>query len=423
MGVQGFPTLKIVRPGSKPGKPVIEDYQGARTATGIVEAVKDKINNHVKKVEDKNLESWLAASNETAKAILFTDKGKTSALLKAVAIDFKGSIEVAQVRNTQKATVELFGVEKFPSLLLLPGGKAAQGIVYNGELKKDDIVKFLSQVVQPNEDPAPVKTKAKATKSKKNKEEVKESATKEAKAATDTETSPADATSTESPEGSEESSEPTSRPKEEPIIAPAEPIPLIDTDKQLIRECLGPKTGTCLLATVPKEPSDIVLHVIKTLSEIKDKEFKKGKKTFPFYAFPVMVPKHPEVVDALGLSKIVDIVAVNGKRGWYRQFPRGGEELTKAEVSHASIEKWIQSIIVGEGSKSKLPSGLIEEVEEKPFVFDDEPAVVEEPVATPSGEPLAVPEESQEVVEEGEKIEQEGSDKVTEPIAEVHDEL
>ena len=32
MGVQGFPTLKIVRPGKKAGKPLVEDYQGARSA-------------------------------------------------------------------------------------------------------------------------------------------------------------------------------------------------------------------------------------------------------------------------------------------------------------------------------------------------------------------------------------------------------
>jgi len=414
MGVQGFPTIKIVRPGSKVGKPVIEDYNGARTAVGIVEAVKDKINNHVKKVEDKNLEAWLAAGNETAKAILFTDKGKTSALLKAVAIDFKGSIEVAQVRNNQKATVELFGVTKFPSLVLLPGGKEAQAIVYDGELKKDDIVKFLSQAATPNQDPAPAKSKAKAPKSKKNKEEVKTSATKEAKAATDTETSPADATET-----SDASEEPASRKKEEPIIAPAEPIPLIDTDKQLIRECLGPKTGTCLLATVPKEPSQLILKVIQTLSEIKDKEFKKGKKTFPFYAFPVIVPKQSEVLEALGLSKIVDIVAINGKRGWYRPLPREGEELQEADITHAKIEKWIQSIIVGEASKKKLPSGLIEEVEEEPFVLDDEPVVVDDKTE----EPIAIPKDSQEVVEDGEKIELEGADKITEPVAEVHDEL
>ena len=52
MGVQGFPTLKIVRPGKKPGRPIVDAYEGPRTAKGIVEAVKDKVPNIVKKTSD-----------------------------------------------------------------------------------------------------------------------------------------------------------------------------------------------------------------------------------------------------------------------------------------------------------------------------------------------------------------------------------
>ncbi|KAF3764197.1 thioredoxin-domain-containing protein, partial [Cryphonectria parasitica EP155] len=66
-GVQGFPTLKIVRPGSKKGKPVVEDYQGQRSAKAIVEAVVDKINNHVKRVNDKDIDEFLSTKNESAK--------------------------------------------------------------------------------------------------------------------------------------------------------------------------------------------------------------------------------------------------------------------------------------------------------------------------------------------------------------------
>lgn len=401
MGVQGFPTLKIVRPGNKPGKPIIEDYQGARTAKAIVEAVSDKINNHVKRVEDKNLETWLAAANETAKAILFTDKGKTSALLKAVAIDFKGGIEVAQIRNTQKASVELFGITKFPTLILLPGGKEAQGIVYDGELKKDPIVKFLSQASAPNPDPAPAKPKAKkAAKSKAN----KESATKVAK---DSEASPA----SENADG-EEATEPTeSKKKEEPTVAPAPPIPLIDSDAELVRECLGPKTGTCILAILPKDPNQTVLKVIQLLSEIHWKHFKTGRKIFPFYALPVIVPKQPELVEALGLSQKVDLIAVNGRRGWWRQLARVGEDIEESDITPELVENWIENIKIGEGAKKKLPAGLIPEEEEEPFVADP---VEEEPAAVPVEEA---------VVSEEEPIVAEGGEKITEPIAETHDEL
>src|SRR5436305_2969349 len=122
MGVKGFPTLKIVKPGSKPGRPIVEDYQGARTAKAIVDAVVDKIPNHVQKLHDSGLSAWLAKNNDTAKAILFTEKGTTSALLKSVAVDFLGGISVAQARSKESATVEMFGISEFPSLVLLLGG-------------------------------------------------------------------------------------------------------------------------------------------------------------------------------------------------------------------------------------------------------------------------------------------------------------
>src|SRR4051812_24672100 len=98
MGVQGFPTLKIVRPRKGGGKPVVEDYKGERSAAAIVEAVVSGINNHVTKVSDKDVDRFLSEKNETAKAILFTDKGTTSALIKSIAIDFLDVITIAQAR-------------------------------------------------------------------------------------------------------------------------------------------------------------------------------------------------------------------------------------------------------------------------------------------------------------------------------------
>ena len=66
---------------------------------------------------------------------------------------------VGQVRNTQSKAVSTFGVDKFPTLILLPGGDAP-GIVYDGEINKAAMVDFLSQAAQPNPDPAPANGKA-----------------------------------------------------------------------------------------------------------------------------------------------------------------------------------------------------------------------------------------------------------------------
>ena len=158
MGVKGFPTLKIVKPGKKPGKPIVEDYQGPRTAKGIVDAVTDKIPNHVKRLKDDDYEAWLN-DGKAAKAILFSDKGTTSALLKAIAVDFLSGVNVAQIRDKETDAVEKFNVKKFPTLVLIPEeGKDA--VTYDGEMKKDAIVTFLSQAAAPNPDPAPKKAKS-----------------------------------------------------------------------------------------------------------------------------------------------------------------------------------------------------------------------------------------------------------------------
>jgi protein disulfide-isomerase A6 len=151
MGVQGFPTLKIVRPGKKPGKPTVEDYQGERSAKGIVNAVKDKVPNSVKRINDKSLDEWLQENKDSAKAILFSDKGVVSATLKALAIDFAGLVSVAQIKKSEKAAVEKYGITEYPSLILLQPG-TEEPIKFDGKVEKDAMVKFLSQVAPPNPD-------------------------------------------------------------------------------------------------------------------------------------------------------------------------------------------------------------------------------------------------------------------------------
>lgn len=72
---------------------------------------------------------------------------------------------LAQVRDTQKKVVAEFNVDKFPTLVVLPGG-SAEGIVYNGEMKPDLLLKFLAEYA-PEETPEaaapPVESKSQDT--------------------------------------------------------------------------------------------------------------------------------------------------------------------------------------------------------------------------------------------------------------------
>ncbi|RAL00525.1 putative disulfide isomerase [Aspergillus ibericus CBS 121593] len=351
MGVQGFPTLKIVTPGKKPGKPRVEDYKGARSTKAIVEAVVDRIPNHVKRATDKDLDTWLAQEEETPKAILFTEKGTTSALIRALAIDFLGSIHVAQVRNKESEAVEKFGITEFPTLVLLPGGDQ-DPIVYDGELKKAPMVEFLSQIAAPNPDPAPKSPKSSTPRD-----------TQKPVESPDPKIVPDDAKE--------------AKPASVPIPAPS--IDTLPTAEALEAACLLPKSGTCILALLPEptEPdADLpspAKDALLSLSEISHKYSVRRHKLFPFYSVPAINSGSQTLRAALGLPEdqtSVEIIALSGRRGWWRRY----DSAEGAEYGQDRVEAWIDAVRLGEGEKEKLPEGVIveEKVEEQPAADHDE---------------------------------------------------
>ncbi|KAF3394348.1 putative protein disulfide-isomerase [Penicillium rolfsii] len=372
MGVQGFPTLKIVTPSKKPGKPRVEDYQGARTAKGIVDAVVDRIPNHVKRATDKDLDKWLGQNEERPKAILFTEKGTTTPLIRALAIDFLGAIDIAQVRNKESASIEKFGISEFPSLVVVSGEEEPK--VYQGELKKQPITDFLKQFASPNPD-ATGEAASPATKSKKS---------KPSKPAKPT------APKVPIPDDEEESATTEETPEAKPVHVPViPPIPTLATPESLESACLNAKSTTCVLALLPatSEPDaalpSAATDALDSLAEIAHKHAQRGTHLFPIYAVPEVNSASQTLRNSLGLgnSEAVYIIAINARRGWYRQYGQ-----TK-DFSRAAVEGWVDAIRLGEGAKEKLPEGIIAESEAEPA----EPAV--EPEAEPEAEPERAKEE------------------------------
>ncbi|KAI1119027.1 thioredoxin-domain-containing protein [Nemania sp. NC0429] len=361
MGVQGFPTLKIVRPGKKKGsKPVVEDYQGDRSAKAIVNAVADKITNHVKRVTDKDIDTFLSTNNETAKAILFTDKGTTSALLRSLAIDFLDVISFAQVRNKESKAVGVFNIDSYPTLVLLPGGEK-DGIVYEGEMKKPAMVEFLSQAGEPNPDSGTVGStgdKTSETKGKKDKKEKKEKKDKPSQASSESTST----TATESSEATEVPPVAESKPK---VAEVAPPIPAITSSQVLINECLHPKAHICVLAFVPTAHGEAPKKVLASLSEIAFKHAQAARHLFPFIEVHTDNEQIAPVFKSLELSGEIELVAVNAKRGWWRRY--------EGDFSSASVESWVDAIRMNEGSKNKLPEAVIGEVVQETETAEEKP--------------------------------------------------
>lgn len=404
MGVKGFPTLKIVKPGKKAGsKPFVEDYQGPREAKAIIDAVQSKINNHVTYLKDKDLEAFLKDNNDTAKAVLFTEKSYTNPQWKAVAIDFLGSMKVAQIKSTEKATVELFGITKFPTVILIPGGQTG-AIEYDGEKGKEPLVKWLSEKsgVAPNPDPAPKSSKLKTQKP--NKKEKKFSSEAESKfksaskshksseassaaaSATD-ETIIDDAKPTESPSPEVDSEKPIALDDETERFHPR--IPVLLNTEELVTACLAPTAGTCVLAFVPAEELDAATQSVRSLSEIKAKYF--NKNLFPFYALPDTFDAAIDLKQALGLTGDLNIIAINTKRGWMRKY-------SGSEYGQEPLENWIDAIRMGDGEKTVLPGVLLSKAPEatapSPSTAESAPEATPEPeVEEPQAAEPLTPEE------------------------------
>ncbi|KAI8081652.1 uncharacterized protein BX664DRAFT_340929 [Halteromyces radiatus] len=156
-GIQGFPTIKIFRPsvnkkGVRTKSP--SDYQGPREAKPIVDHLLSLQPSQVRlikgdpnKVKSKasiSLDDFLATDNTTlTKVILFTDKPTTTPLYKALSVDFgNGRLLMGEVKKNEKLVLDQFGIDTFPTLLVIPPGQDA--LVYSGKLKYQPLYDYLS---------------------------------------------------------------------------------------------------------------------------------------------------------------------------------------------------------------------------------------------------------------------------------------
>lgn len=371
MNIKGFPTLKTVRPTLHKGKSIVTDYNGARTAAGIVEAVKEIIPNHVKRTTDKDLGKWLEENNSTTKAILFSDKGTTSALIKILASDFYGNIHFAQIRDKDTTAISTFGVTSYPSLVVLPGG-TAPAVAYSGDMSKEPMSIFLAKYaakgtgfISPD-----AKSKQKPIGKDKAAASSDSSTFSEASAAyKSAEASDAAASGTTitlaEPEGATASPNPVATaedapgPASMPDIAP--PLPTLSGQTELQAQCLGSKTPTCILALLPTTPSteestllpDSVTSALSSLSGISEKHKVRGSHLFPFFAVPSSNEGNALLRGELGLAEGVQLIAVNGRRSWWRHFN------DQKGFGRNEVEGWVDGIRLSEGKKEKLPSGLV----------------------------------------------------------------
>ncbi|KAA8912857.1 hypothetical protein FN846DRAFT_886957 [Sphaerosporella brunnea] len=308
-GVQGFPTLKLFVPSGKTGKPIVEDYTGPRTVKAITDALAERIPNRVTKLTAPKLDDFLSKKNETAKAILFTKKGTTGALWKSLAIDFEDSIIFTQIRDKEKDVAERFGITKFPTIVLLPGGDA-EGKVFEGKIEKQALFDFFAATKPPKVVDQPASEDSKSSKDGK---------------------------------------KPSFVVQAEKLM-PVD-VPTISALPSLRSICFAKNSKTCVLA-ISDEPLESVAEVYIGLLA------RPSLQVFQVFRVESKEELAKLLQEHLGLgSELPQLVAVN-HRGWFRRFDG---DIHKP----LDILEWLDAIKLGDLPKGMIPKAILGSEEDK----------------------------------------------------------
>lgn len=126
--VQGTPTIRFFKPDSKSksNKKVPIDYNGERKAKALISFAKQHEPNHI--VSVKSLAAFddfvqKADRNGLPKAVVFSKSASTSSMLKAMTVEYRRRLLIAEVKvsGATKVLEQRFGVSTVPALLVLGG--------------------------------------------------------------------------------------------------------------------------------------------------------------------------------------------------------------------------------------------------------------------------------------------------------------
>eukprot|EP01122_Echinamoeba_exundans_P013504 TRINITY_DN5902_c0_g6_i1.p1 TRINITY_DN5902_c0_g6~~TRINITY_DN5902_c0_g6_i1.p1 ORF type:complete len:397 (+),score=83.74 TRINITY_DN5902_c0_g6_i1:382-1572(+) len=138
-GIRGYPTIKLFKPAAS----APEDYNGQRTVGAMSDFVLQSIPNHVMSLTAPSISKfWSHSPSSAPRVILFTSKTSTSPLYKAKAMEYSKKAVFGEIRNSAKELCEKYGVDTFPTLIMLPS-EDAEPIRFEGTINADSISSWL----------------------------------------------------------------------------------------------------------------------------------------------------------------------------------------------------------------------------------------------------------------------------------------
>eukprot|EP00013_Stygamoeba_regulata_P029708 CAMPEP_0177650950 /NCGR_PEP_ID=MMETSP0447-20121125/12247_1 /TAXON_ID=0 /ORGANISM="Stygamoeba regulata, Strain BSH-02190019" /LENGTH=413 /DNA_ID=CAMNT_0019153917 /DNA_START=27 /DNA_END=1268 /DNA_ORIENTATION=+ len=148
-GIRGFPTIKVFGAEHAPnpyqaGKPFKEpvDYNGQRTARDIAAfALKQLPSKHITSLSsEKAITSFVTENVDMPKVVLFSKKATSSNLYRALSLDFRGRMALAQA-NVQQSTLYEVDSSQLPVVLVFPVD--GEPVRYQGSIEHASLHKFL----------------------------------------------------------------------------------------------------------------------------------------------------------------------------------------------------------------------------------------------------------------------------------------
>jgi hypothetical protein len=107
------------------------------------------------------------------------------------------------------------------------------------------------------------------------------------------------------------------------------------------------------LVLLPNSPDEVGAAAVGSFSEVAHRHKLHQRKLFPFYVLPEKNGGYAQLKGALGLGNDLEIIAVNGRRGWWKKLP-SDDTIAAKDVTEEAIENWVDAIRLGEGAKEKL---------------------------------------------------------------------
>jgi len=116
-------------------------YKGKLEKGAISKAVSKMIQNLATDLTKDNVDAWLTSDATKPKVILFSNKDKIPTILKALSSEtvFRRSVKFGFCKQAEDTIVKRFGIKKFPTFLMLRGGKLEQKEQYKGEMNFREI--------------------------------------------------------------------------------------------------------------------------------------------------------------------------------------------------------------------------------------------------------------------------------------------